>query len=106
MAVVTILEAGVQAVVAATNAGVDELLAWMEAEARANAPVVSGEFRDSIHVERDADGARLVSDSDHSAFVEFGTSDSSAQPTITPAFMAGMSHFDEIVGGHVGEVIR
>lgn len=105
---VTILPGGIAKVEAALHDGLDELLAWIADEARRNAPVgdpatdpTSGEFRDSIHVEWDGDTGMVVSDSDHGRFVEFGTNDTPAHPTLAPAFEAGMSHLPEVVGGRM-----
>lgn len=95
---VLILPAGVAEVELAAHAGINDLLEWIAEEARHNAPVLTGEFRDSIHVAWDGDTGEVISDSDHSAFVEFGTSDTPAHPTITPALNAGMAHLQEIVG--------
>lgn len=47
-------------------------------EARRLAPVDSGKYRDSIHVEETEDGARVVADADHAVHVEFGTEDTPA----------------------------
>lgn len=49
------------------------------AEARAVAPVDTGEYRSSIRVEESAEGVRVVSDDDKASHIEFGTQD-------TPAF--------------------
>lgn len=111
MAGVTILEGGIREVEHAAADGIGDLLDWVVAEARRTAPVGTaaehdehpGEFRDSIHAERDAHGGSVVSDSDHSAYVEFGTNDTPAHPTITPAFNAAMAHLQEIVGGRMAE---
>lgn len=48
-------------------------------EARAIAPVATGAYRDSIHVEQEETAAGVVADVPYAVFVEFGTSD-------TPAF--------------------
>lgn len=106
MADVTMLPAGVAAVEHALAEGLDALGDWIVEEARRSAPVLTGEFRDSIHVERDGEGVQVISDSDHAAYVEFGTNDTRAQPTITPAFTAGMSHLQEIVGGRMAEELQ
>lgn len=107
---VTILPGGVAKVEAALHDGLNDLLEWVAAEARRAAPVgdpgedpTSGEFRDSIHVVWDGEEGMVVSDSDHARFVEFGSNDTPAQPTISPAFEAGMSHLPEIVGGRMAE---
>lgn len=105
---VRILPGGVAKVEAAFHDGLNDLLSWVADEARRNAPVgdptedpTSGEFRDSIHVVWDGEEGIVVSDSDHARFVEFGTNDTPAQPTIAPAFDAGMSHLTEVVGGRM-----
>lgn len=62
--------------------------------AQAIAPVDSGEYRDSIHVE---DGL-VVADSEHAVFVEFGTIDT---PTFAPLRRAAIEEFgtDALGGG-------
>lgn len=98
--------AGEAAVERALADGIEVLGDWIVEEARRAAPVLTGEFRDSIQVERGDDGVQVLSDSDHAAYVEFGTNDTRAQPTITPAFTAGMSHLEELVGGRMAEGLR
>lgn len=50
-------------------------------EARAAAPVLTGEFRDGIH----ADGVRVVDDDETAVHKEYGTSDTPAHATLTDA---------------------
>lgn len=106
MAEVMILPAGVAQVELAAHAGINDLLEWIAEEAKRSAPVLTGGFRDSIHVAWDGETGSVISDSDHSAYVEFGTSDTPAHPTITPAFQAGLSHVQDIVGGAMAERLR
>lgn len=49
--------------------------------ARRRAPVDTGKLRDSIQ----ANGARFGSDVDYALYVEFGTTDTPAQPYLRPA---------------------
>lgn len=53
--------------------------------AQENAPVQTGELRDSIHVEKDGNDHTVVVGADHGAFVELGTSKMAAQPYLGPA---------------------
>jgi HK97 gp10 family phage protein len=53
----------------------------VEADAKRRAAVLSGEMRDSVHIE----GSEVVTDSDHAVFNEFGTSVMAAQPFMRPA---------------------
>lgn len=41
--------------------------------ARADAPILTGDYRDSIHVEEDRDGYRVVAGTDHALVVEADT---------------------------------
>jgi hypothetical protein len=51
-------------------------------QAQAVAPVETGAYRDSIHVEADLEGETAVAaDVDYAVFIEFGTSDT---PTFAP----------------------
>ena len=51
-----------------------------------NAPVLSGELRDSHHVERHSDtDCDAVADAGHAIYVEMGTRYMPAQPFMTPA---------------------
>lgn len=106
MADVRILDEGVRDVMAALNAANGDFMEGVADDARGRAPVKTGEFRDSIHVVRDGDTVDVVSDSDHAAFVEFGTSDTPAQPTITPAFAAGLTHLTDVVGARMARDLR
>lgn len=64
--------------------------------ARAIAPVDSGEYRDSIHVESDGEQTRLVAGTDHGIYVEIGTEDTPAFHVLTRAAeAAGLE-----IGGH------
>lgn len=53
--------------------------------AQARVPVDTGALRDSLHIEDAPDGGkRVVTDSDHWVFPEFGTSTMAAQPYLRP----------------------
>lgn len=51
------------------------------AAARAVAPVASGAYRDSIHVEPTDEGFQVVADVGYAGIIEFGSSDT---PTFAP----------------------
>lgn len=72
-------EAGFAELERGAVAGVSAIAHAIAERAGELAPVDTGEYRDSIAVEVDAGGARVVVASGHAAFVEFGTAD-------TPAF--------------------
>jgi len=59
--------------------------AEVEQAAKARAPVLTGALRDSIHTETDSEGARVGTSIPYAAPVEFGTSDTPAQPFLRPA---------------------
>ncbi len=50
-------------------------------KARQDAPVKSGELKESIHV----DGNSVIADADHASAVEFGTATRAAQPFMRSA---------------------
>lgn len=56
--------------------------------AQKNAPVDTGELRDSLRMDIDEGGlsVNIKSDADHASYVEYGTRYQHAQPFIGPAF--------------------
>jgi HK97 gp10 family phage protein len=52
--------------------------------AKGNAPVDTGEMRDSIHVEDTDEGSQVVVGTDHWIFPEFGTIYMAAEPFMRP----------------------
>lgn len=67
---------------------VREIAEKAEGIAKATAPVDTGAYRDSIHVESDEHGSRLVAgggDVDYAVFIEKGTDDTPAFHTLTNA---------------------
>lgn len=59
------------------------------ATAKADAPVDSGAYRDSLRQERlPGGGGRVIADVEHAAFVEFGTSRQHAHRTLMTALKA------------------
>jgi hypothetical protein len=62
--------------------------------ARANAPVDTGEYRDSIHVETDGEGSRVVAGTDHGVWVEIGTEDTPAFHVLTQAAESAGFHLE------------
>lgn len=56
--------------------------------AQKNAPVDTGELRDSLRMDIDEAGfsVNIKSDADHASYVEYGTRYQNAQPFIGPAF--------------------
>jgi HK97 gp10 family phage protein len=61
----------------------------VEGRAKGNAPVLTGELRGSIHaVQVGASAWEVRADSDHSEYVEDGTSVMAPEPYMAPAFDA------------------
>jgi HK97 gp10 family phage protein len=71
----------------AINRGTGRAAHLMENLAKQLAPVLTGELRDSIHVEQGAGPADwvVVADAPHAVHVEYGTQYQAAQPFLTPA---------------------
>jgi HK97 gp10 family phage protein len=68
-----------------SSAKMTEIASRLRDDARANAPVDTGELRDSIEI-HGGKGYRIVrATAPHSFFVEFGTSDTAPQPFMWPA---------------------
>lgn len=57
----------------------------ISAEARAAAPVLTGEYRDGIGVVTDGDRVFVVDDDPDAVFKEYGTSDTPAHAAVTDA---------------------
>lgn len=102
---VTVDEAAVRRIVAATNAGMADVAEYVADEWRRLAPVGdpatdphAGRLRDSITVTRTDDGAHVSSDAPEWLFNEFGTVNMAPQPSALPAFVHGMARWGEIVG--------
>lgn len=55
------------------------------AEARANAPVRTGEYRDGIGVTQDGERVSVVDSDEESIFKEYGTEDTPAHAVLTDA---------------------
>lgn len=61
----------------------------IEHRAQENAPVLTGDLRDSIHLVRVGPmSIKVVADSDHADYVENGTSKMAPEPYMAPAFDA------------------
>lgn len=56
----------------------------ISATAKGIAPVDSGDYRDSIHVERDGDEVRVVADVDYSVYVEADSGTLARAVNLTP----------------------
>jgi hypothetical protein len=54
-------------------------------EARADAPVLSGQYRDGITVQADGKQVRVVDEDPDAGFKEYGTADTDAHATLTQA---------------------
>lgn len=74
-----------------THALIQEIGDKVAEVAKTLAPVETGALRDSIHVEPGGlvtAEARIIADVRYAAFVEFGTSEMSAEPYLAPALEA------------------
>lgn len=71
---------------------VDDASELVATSARGKAPVLTGALQDSIQVVHGQDGQdQIIADVPYSAFVEFGTQFTTAQPFLRPAA-------DEVIG--------
>lgn len=73
-------------------------------DAKAGAPVLSGELRDSIHTVVDGLTGKVIADADHAEYVEDGTSVMPPQPYMGPAvarnegkFVLGMAEAGDVL---------
>jgi len=70
----------------AVDAGVEVGAAEVLAVAASRVPVLTGALRDSLEITHDDDGGALIgTELEYAPFVEFGTSDTPAQPFLRPA---------------------
>jgi HK97 gp10 family phage protein len=71
----------------------------MEAQAKALAPVRTGYLRESIktHIDDGGLSAKVISHSEYSLFVEFGTSKQESQPYMMPAYFKAKLHFEKLM---------
>ena len=76
--------------------------ARVAAAARANAPVLTGELRDSIEVE----GTDVVARAAHAPHVELGTVDQAAQPFLSPAVEAERGEFPAAIAAAIEQGAR
>lgn len=80
-------------ITAAAKAAVDEARVETAEEvgvtAQRNAPVRTGELRDSMQVEHEGNVSRVGFTAPHAGFVEFGTSRMASQPYLIPAAWQG-----------------
>ena len=69
----------------------------VETAAKANAPVLTGQLRESIHADEDGDGlgGSVSTDVRYAVFVEYGTSKMAAEPFMGPAADAGTGQLIE-----------
>lgn len=80
---------------AASTANVAATARHIEQEAKARAPVDEGELKAGIHAEVSGNEATVVSEADHSVFVNFGTYKDPAQPYFSEAASSGGQEFKE-----------
>lgn len=70
---ITILKAVAQNIPGKMEKLLDELVTVGVERAKQEVPVDTGELRDSIHGERSENEGRIIANTDHALFVEFGT---------------------------------
>jgi HK97 gp10 family phage protein len=81
----------------AADLTVKQVAAKVEDTMKADAPVLTGELRDSIHSVDDGHAAVLIeADSPHAIFNEFGTVHMAAHPFMRPALHEGESELPEV----------
>lgn len=78
-------EQGFRELEAAAAAAEDAWAAAIAERAREIAPVATGAYRDSIHVEREGADVAVVAGTDHALYVELGTADTPAFAPLTRA---------------------
>ena len=61
-------------------------------------PVDTGRLRDSIYAEQDAQGIKLIANTNYASFVEYGTSKQQAQPFMRTGIKLGMSDVKKDIG--------
>lgn len=96
-------------IVAAAESATDDGAEALKADMGNRVPVLTGDTKDKLAV-RDGDepGTRHVGffDSEAIPFIEFGTSDTEAQPTVTPAAEAERAKFPDRVSAKVKVAAR
>ena len=76
-------------------------------ESQTNAPVDTGELRDSHYVESiDQRRADVIVDAEHAAPVEFGTYKMAAQPYLRPAIDMTENEIVNTIGDEIEQLIR
>ena len=81
------------------------------ADAKANAPVDTGNLRNSIHTSSAGSNAQVAqgviqADANYSTFVEFGTSRQAPQPFLGPAGDKHLPKLQEAVGQVIGKLVE
>lgn len=79
------LDALINGLESRAQAVVERYAALIVEEAQRLAPVRTGELRASLHAEVSAMMAEIVSDTNHSSYVEYGTARAPSQPFLRPA---------------------
>lgn len=78
-----------------TSQDMTKIAAKFRDEAKAAAPVETGELRDSIKVRGDKEGRTIVADSRAAFFQEFGTSNHPPQPFMWPQIPAAVKRMSD-----------
>lgn len=92
----------------ARQQGVNAAAAQVAAAAQARAPVRTGALRDSITPVPDPESgfARVTAQAPHAGYVEFGTSDTPAQPFLRPAADSSRSGVIAAIAAALARVLR
>jgi HK97 gp10 family phage protein len=91
------------AVEAGEKAGAEDVLTG----AQARVPVDTGNLRDSLTTASDPEGGTLVgTEVDYAVFVEYGTSDTPAQPFLRPALDAEQADVTSAIATALNAAIR
>lgn len=81
-------EAAIRQAIRTTVAGRTQIAEEAAADARASAPVLTGRYRNGIHVEVSGDQVAIVDDDPDAIHKEYGTSDTEAHAALTDAARA------------------
>ncbi len=96
----------IKGIVEAELAATEETVEYIAGEARANAPVLTGELRDSIEGQMDGSEGEVVVGAEHGPAIEFGSSRRPATPYLRPAYENNSGTISNIYEKYVSELIR
>lgn len=86
----------------ATKKSLTEIGELVTSQAKALAPVDTGQLRDGIYYRVEENNVVVGSPTEHAEAQEFGTPNNKAQPFLTPAFRENKAHIEKILGTEIG----